>query len=497
MKKAAKTLLIWIGLVVVVALVALVVSDEPAEWRDYATFVADLEAGTVAGVRVVDNRIDVDKIDGSRYSTYGFPDGDALESLADQGVPITWEEESSLSTTMLLTWGPVLLIVGLWIFFMKRMGGGSTANIFQLRKSPARLLEEGATATFADVGGCAEAKQQLGDVVSYLRDPRPWIEAGARVTRGVLLEGPPGCGKTLLARAVAGETEAKFYFIAASEFVEMFVGVGAARVRDLFEIARKNEPAVIFIDELDAVGRRRGSGIGASHDEREQTLNQLLVCLDGLERSDRVVVIAATNRPDVLDPALVRPGRIDRRIVIPPFDRSQRLEILRIHARGKKLAEHADLERVAAETEGASGADLEALINEAALLAVRRSVDAGGGNGGVMIAAEDLRAALATRAERELAFNRLDMVLVESASQISEATGLARARFLLADGTRAEGEVAWADAAFVKLRAAGDGPGRVIAKRQIVAIETLSGTEDVDRGELVPDRLAGRTPGLA
>jgi len=374
------------------------------------------------------------------------------------------------------------------------MRGGSAANLLELRKSPARVLEEQATATFADVGGCAEAKQQLGDLVSYLHDAAPWIAAGARVPRGTLLEGSPGCGKTLLARAVAGETGAKFYYIAASEFVEMFIGVGAARVRDLFETARKNAPAVIFIDELDAVGRRRGSGIGASHDEREQTLNQLLVCLDGLERADRVVVIAATNRPDVLDPALIRPGRIDRRIVIPAFEEDQRLEILEIHARGKRLAADADLRALAAATEGASGADLESMINEAAVLAVRRALDAGDG-ARVEITAEYLGRALATRSDRELTFDRLDMILVESASQMSEVTGRARARLVLADGTRIEGEVVWADATFVKVRT--DDDSRVIAKRQIVHIEALAGTEAVDRSELAPDRLAGKLPGLA
>ncbi len=498
MSKSLRTLLIWIILFGVVIVSYNLLSDKPAEWREFDNFRTDAEAGTVVEVRVVDNRVDVELIDGSKYSAYGFIDEDTIARLADQGVAISWGEPSSFPSKMLLIWGPVLLIVGLWLFFMKRMGGGGTTNILELRKSPARVLDEQATATFADVGGSAEAKAQLGDVVSYLRDPAPWISAGARMPRGTLLEGPPGCGKTLLARAVAGETDAKFYLIAASEFVEMFIGVGAARVRDLFEIGRKNAPAVIFIDELDAVGRRRGTGIGASHDEREQTLNQLLVCLDGLERSDRVVVIAATNRPDVLDPALVRPGRIDRRIVIPPFEQAERREILEIHARGKSLAADVDLEAVAAATEGASGADLESLLNEASLLAVRRSV-AAGDNAPATITATDLDQHLTARAEREFDFDRLDMVLVESTSQMSEVTGLARARFRLADGTSAEGQVVWADAAFVKIRPGTGvaGRGRVIAKSQIVSIEPLAGTEGVDRGELAPDSLAGKMPGLA
>jgi cell division protease FtsH len=495
MNKSLKTLLIWIGLLLLVVFAwNLVQDDRPVERRGYADFTADVEAERVVAVLMAEGHFDVDLDDGSRYSVEGYVHPEMVEKLAENEVFLDWERKSSLLSSSLIIWAPVLLLVVLFFYFLRRMRGGSFTSILELRKTPARLLEEKATATFADVGGSVEAKRQLGDLVSFLRDPAPWVSAGARVPRGTLLEGPPGCGKTLLARAVAGETRAKFYLVAASEFVEMFVGVGAARVRDTFETARKNAPAVVFIDELDAVGRRRGSGIGASHDEREQTLNQLLVCLDGLERADRVVVIAATNRPDVLDPALVRPGRFDRRIVIPPFSEDDRLEILEIHARGKRFAAGADLGGVAAATEGASGADLESMINEAAVLAVRRSLAAGDG-AAVEITADDLRGARAARTDRELTFDRLDMILVESASQMSEVTGVARARVVLADGTRVEGEVVWADASFVKLRSGGE--GRILAKRQIVHIEALAGTEAVDRGELAPDRLAGKLPGLA
>ncbi len=497
MNKTLKALLIWIGVFVAVILAWNFMRDEPREWRAYEDFTADVEADRVIGVTLHPDQLDVELLDGSSYSVSGSIDPEMAGRLREQEVYVEWgggDDEGQGCSALFMVWGPVLLIVALWIYFMKRMGGGAGGiNAFKLLKSPARLLEEKATATFADVGGSSAAKTQLGDVVSYLRDAKPWTDAGARVPRGILLEGPPGCGKTLLARAVAGETKAKFYYISASEFVEMFVGVGASRVRDLFETARKNAPAVVFIDEIDAVGRRRGSGIGPSHDEREQTLNQLLVCLDGLERNQRVAVIAATNRADILDPALVRPGRIDRRIIIPPYDADERLEILEIHARGKKLAADADLKTIADATEGATGADLESMMNEAALLAVRRSL-AAGVKKNIEITAEDLEAALATRSERELAFDRLDMILVESASQMSEVTGRARARFLLADGSRAEGEVVWADAAFIKIHT-GDG-SRILAKSQIAAVEALAGTEAVGRDDLAPDQLAGRVPGV-
>src|SRR5262249_32697902 len=246
-----------------------------------------------------------------------------------------------------------------------RRAGGGTASALELRKSRARVVAEAPGVTFASVGGCAEAKAELADLVAFLKDPEPWERAGVRLPRGALLGGPPGCGKTLLARAVAGETSARFLYVSASEFVEMFVGVGASRMRDTFELAAKHAPAILFIDELDAIGRRRGSGVGLVNDEREHTLNQLLVSLDGFDRGARVVVIAATTRSDVLDAALWRAGRFDRRIAVPPLSAEARREVLAIHTAGKPLAGDVSLDDLAARAEGMSGADLEGLVNEA------------------------------------------------------------------------------------------------------------------------------------
>jgi ATP-dependent Zn protease len=326
----------------------------------------------------------------------------------------------------------------------------------------------------------------------------------------VLLEGPPGCGKTLLARAVAGETSAKFYMVSASEFVELFVGVGAARVRDMFETAAKNAPAVLFIDELDAVGRRRGSGIGGSHDEREQTLNQILVCLDGVEKNAHVVVLAATNRVDCLDRALLRPGRFDRRIVIPPPNRDARLEIFTIHTRGKRLDGGVDLERLAERAEGLSGADIESLANEAALLTVRRARATN--DDGVVVRTEDFERALKPFIERESRFDKLDVLLIESESQLAEPAGRARVRLTLEDGRSLEGEVVWATASMIKIRRDGGAGGAggsdgtdgsaadgavVVPKFKVVRVEALGGTESARPDDVVRDAWAGRLTDLA
>jgi ATP-dependent metalloprotease FtsH len=320
------------------------------------------------------------------------------------------------------------------------------------------------------------------------------MSAGVRLPRGVLLEGPPGCGKTLLGRAVAGETNANFYWVSASEFVELFVGVGAARVRDMFETAGKNTPAVIFIDELDAVGRKRGSGIGAAHDEREQTLNQILVCMDGFEVSDRVVVIAATNRSDVLDPALLRPGRFDRRIRIGALARDQRVEVLRIHTRNKTLSEDVSLEAIADRCAEWSGAALENLVNEAGLLAVRRSRK-DDDESPVEILQADFDRALAAGLTEEQRFDAVDSLLVEATTQLAQATGRALVRVNLAGLTTLEGELVWADANFIKIRTAGSEEALVLGKGQIQSIEALAGTDPVR--DLTADPWAGNTPDVA
>jgi cell division protease FtsH len=430
-----------------------------------------------------------------RYETFGDVTEDLTTKLWGQGVKVSWGEKSKTSNVLLIyILGFVAVIVILLLLF-KRAGKNMMGGAMSFGKTTAKLISETTKTSFADVGGCAEAKTQLADVIDFLKNPKPWVDAGVRLPRGILLEGPPGCGKTLLARAVAGETKAKFYLVSASEFVEMFVGVGAARVRDLFETAAKSPPAVIFIDELDAVGRRRGSGIGGGHDEREHTLNQLLVSIDGFEQGDRVVVIAATNRPDILDQALVRPGRFDRRIKIPPLGREERIDTLVIHTKNKQLAGDVSLAEMADRTDGFNGSELENLANEAAMLAVRRACRQDGGSPAVRRA--DMLEAIRPIEANRRQFTKLDAVLIESATQLSEPAGKAIVRLALADGTVTAGEVIWADASFVKLRGAGDNGDSIIPKRQIRRIEVLDGTESVDRGDLATDVWAGRHPDLA
>ncbi len=404
-------------------------------------------------------------------------------------------EEGSLGRSLVYVVIPFLLLLVALAWFVRRqqMQQGGAGNLFSMRRSTARLVKAGTEKLrFADVGGATEAKERLADVVDYLKHPARWTDAGVRLPRGVLLEGPPGCGKTLLARAVAGEAGVPVYVVSASEFVEMFVGVGAARIRDLFETAAKNQPCVVFIDELDAVGRRRGSGIGASHDEREQTLNQLLVSLDGFEKAPRVVVVAATNRADVLDRALLRPGRFDVHVSISAPDPEARVDVLRIHTRGKKLAQDVSLEKLAERTAGLSGADLEHLCNEAAMAAVRRSR---GTNAPVFVTAADFDAILAKRASAEAAFDRVDQLLLESASQLARPAGPTNVHLRLLDGAELEGALLWADATFVKVQAA-DG-ARIVPKAQIRGLRALAGTGAVTADEAVGDPWAGRRADLA
>ena len=281
-------------------------------------------------------------------------------------------EEGSLLMTLLVSWGPMLLLIGVWVYFMRQMQGGGKGGAFSFGKSKARMLDENNnTVTFADVAGCDEAKEEVKEVVDFLKDPQKFQKLGGRIPRGLLLVGPPGTGKTLLAKSIAGEAKVPFFSISGSDFVEMFVGVGAARVRDMFENAKKNAPCIIFIDEIDAVGRHRGAGLGGGNDEREQTLNQLLVEMDGFDVKGGVILIAATNRPDILDPALLRPGRFDRQIAVERPDLEGRYDILKVHARGKPVTEDVDLRAVARRTPGFTGADLSNVLNEAALLTAR------------------------------------------------------------------------------------------------------------------------------
>ncbi len=417
-----------------------------------------------------------------------------------------FEEDRGGAGTWIVTLVPIVLLLAAIVYFVRRTRTGAS-SVLEIRRSRARRVKPGAeTLTFADIGGAAEAKERLGDIVDYLRAPESWVAAGVRLPRGVLLEGPPGCGKTLLARAVAGEAKVPVFVVSASEFVEMFVGVGAARIRDLFETALKAAPAVIFIDELDAVGRRRGSGIGAGHDEREQTLNQLLVSLDGFERNHRVVVLAATNRSDVLDRALLRPGRFDVRIAVPPLGEEERAATLAIHTRGKPLGPDVSLATLAQRTAGWSGAELEHLTNEAALAAVRRvrAVRLGGvaSKAGAappeepLCIASDFERVLADRAKAERKFDRLDQLLLESASQLAQPGGPTEVRVHLADEEPFDGTLLWADATFLKIELS-DGRTRLVPKRGVRSLEARAGTAAVAAGERVIDRWANRAPDVA
>src|SRR3954469_15438346 len=307
-------------------------------------------------------------------TTATYLDKGLIGDLINNGVKfdVKPREEGSLLMTLLVSWGPMLLLIGVWVYFMRQMQGGGKGGAFSFGKSKARMLDENNnTVTFADVAGCDEAKEEVKEVVDFLKDPQKFQKLGGRIPRGLLLVGPPGTGKTLLAKGIAGEAKVPFFSISGSDFVEMFVGVGAARVRDMFENAKKNAPCIIFIDEIDAVGRQRGAGLGGGNDEREQTLNQMLVEMNGFETNLGVIVVAATNRPDILDPALLRPGRFDRQITVDRPDVNGREAVLKVHARNKPLDSTVDLKVIAMRTPGFSGADLENLLNEAALVAAR------------------------------------------------------------------------------------------------------------------------------
>jgi cell division protease FtsH len=343
----------------------------------FSDFVKKVDSGEVDEVTIKENNITGRLKDGSKFKTYSANYPDLVKELRDKNVRIIAKppDQPPLYMTILISWGPIIFIVLIWVFFMRQMQmGGNKAMSFG--KAKAKLVsEKSVKITFADVAGIEEAKNEVQEIIEFLRDPQKFSRLGGRIPKGVLLVGSPGSGKTLLARAIAGEAAVPFFSISGSDFVEMFVGVGASRVRDLFEQAKKSAPCIIFIDEIDAVGRHRGAGLGGGHDEREQTLNQLLVEMDGFEGKEGVIIIAATNRPDVLDPALLRPGRFDRQIVVPVPDVKGRIEILKVHSKNIPLAPDVELEKIARGTPGFSGADLANLINEAALIAARRSKD--------------------------------------------------------------------------------------------------------------------------
>ena len=347
-----------------------------ADAVSYTQFMDDAKAGKIKRVEVQGRQISVQPKDGKQYVLFAPNDNWMVGDLVRFGVDVYGkpEEEPSLLMSIFVSWFPMLLLIGVWVFFMRQMQGGGRGGAFSFGKSRAKMLDESNNqVTFADVAGCDEAKEDVVELVEFLRDPSKFQKLGGRIPRGVLMVGPPGTGKTLLAKAIAGEAKVPFFSISGSDFVEMFVGVGAARVRDMFETAKKNAPCIIFIDEIDAVGRQRGAGLGGGNDEREQTLNQMLVEMDGFETGLGVIVIAATNRPDVLDPALLRPGRFDRQVVVNLPDIRGREQILKVHMRKVPLAPDVDPSILARGTPGFSGADLANLVNEAALFAARRN----------------------------------------------------------------------------------------------------------------------------
>ncbi|MCC7310939.1 MAG: ATP-dependent zinc metalloprotease FtsH [Sulfuritalea sp.] len=341
---------------------------------EYSQFLEEVKSGRITKVVIQGRTLEATTVDGKRITTYAPPDLWMVSDLLKNNVKVVAkpEEEQSFLTSIFVSWFPMLLLIGVWIFFMRQMQGGGKGGAFSFGKSRARMMDESSnTITFADVAGCDEAKEEVTEMVDFLRDPSKFQKLGGRIPRGVLLVGSPGTGKTLLAKAIAGEAKVPFFSISGSDFVEMFVGVGAARVRDMFEQAKKSSPCIIFIDELDAVGRQRGAGLGGGNDEREQTLNQMLVEMDGFEPSVGVIVVAATNRPDVLDPALLRPGRFDRQVVVPLPDIRGREQILKVHMRKVPVAPDIDASILARGCPGFSGADLANLVNEAALFAAR------------------------------------------------------------------------------------------------------------------------------
>ncbi len=373
-----KNMALWVVILVMILVLVTMLRQTQTETPPlpYSDFLAKIETGEIESVEIEEGgNITGEFTNGGDFTTFSpVIDGDLLAHLKTQNVKIEArsKEEGSFWRQILIMWFPLVLFIGLWLFFIRQMqSGGGKAMSFG--KSKARLLTENQNrVTFEDVAGIEESKAELEEIISFLKEPKKFTRLGGRIPKGVLLVGPPGTGKTLLARAVAGEAGVPFFSISGSDFVEMFVGVGASRVRDLFAQGKKNAPCIIFIDEIDAVGRHRGAGLGGGHDEREQTLNQLLVEMDGFESNEGVIMIAATNRPDVLDPALLRPGRFDRRVVVPRPDLRGRLAILKIHTRRVPMGETTDLRTIARGTPGFVGADLQNLVNEAALLAARR-----------------------------------------------------------------------------------------------------------------------------
>ncbi len=378
MKEIGKNIVLWlaIALMIILAFNFFNSSQLKSNQEPFSTFISQVEKGEVKKVVIQGQKVVGITKEGKPFETY-LPPGynDIIKKMAEKGVEIQVkpEEGSPWYITVLVSWLPMIFLILLWLSMMRQMSAGSNKALSFAKSRAKVFIDNKPKVTFKDVAGIDEVKEEVSEIVDFLKNPKKYQQLGGRIPKGVLLAGPPGTGKTLLAKAIAGEANVPFLSVSGSEFVEMFVGVGASRVRDLFEQAKKHAPCIVFIDEIDAVGRKRGAGISGGHDEREQTLNQLLVEMDGFESSDGIIVIAATNRPDILDPALLRPGRFDRQIHVPLPDVKGRLEILKIHTRNKPLAEDVDLEVIARSTPGFSGADLANIVNEAALIAARKN----------------------------------------------------------------------------------------------------------------------------
>ncbi|MDP8228479.1 MAG: ATP-dependent zinc metalloprotease FtsH, partial [Candidatus Electryoneaceae bacterium] len=422
-KKASRTMIVWILIIIVawVVLRQLNVVEEPERQKSYTQYRSLLERGQISSADIIDHEFHGTLIDGGNITTVlPYIDSNMLAEWDSLKIDYSFREKTTswfgVLITSILPW---VIIIAFWLYIMRRMQGGGTRGIFSFGKSRAKLLTESKRRfTFKDVAGCDEAKEELSEVIAFLQDPKKFSRLGGRIPTGALLLGPPGTGKTLLARAVAGEADVPFYSMSGADFVEMFVGVGASRVRDLFEQGKKNAPCIIFIDEIDAVGRHRGAGLGGGHDEREQTLNQLLVEMDGFESNDGVILLAATNRPDVLDPALIRPGRFDRQIVVDHPDVRGREGILRVHTKKIPLANDVKLDVLAKGTPGLVGADIENIVNEAALLAARRNAnkvsmaDFENAKDKVMMGVERKSLVISDEEKRQTAYHEAGHVLV-------------------------------------------------------------------------------------
>ena len=417
-------------------------TNQPEEKIIFSDFMAHLDRSEIKKVIIKHNNISAILNDGTRVRTYSVEYPDLVKVLRERSVEIEAKppDENPWYITFLVTWGPFILFLGLWFFLMRQMQiGGNRALSFG--KSKARMLtEDKKKVTFADVAGVDEAKEEVVEIIEFLKDPQKFQKLGGRIPKGVLVVGPPGTGKTLLAKAIAGEAGAPFFSISGSDFVEMFVGVGASRVRDLFEQGKKHAPCIIFIDEIDAVGRLRGAGLGGGHDEREQTLNQLLVEMDGFDTTEGVILIAATNRPDVLDPALLRPGRFDRQVIVNRPDVRGRVDILKVHTKKVPVNEDVELEQIARGTPGFSGADLENLVNEAALWAARLDkksvelVDFENAKDKVMMGAERRSMVLSDEEKRTTAYHEaghaLMATLLPGTDPVHKVTIIPRGRAL-------------------------------------------------------------------